>query len=815
MHPPLLQVLSSSLRSLTKTPLFTTFAALYLALAIGGNTAIFSVVNAVLLRPLPFMSSEQLFVIRDRYQGPGSEPQSFRVSSFNFLARRNLREFRRNGALQSVSFSLTGPTAERIAAAAVSADFLPTLGVEPLLGRGFHLDEERPGAGHVALISQSFWARRFGRDPGALRGKLLLDGEPYTIVGVLPLGFTFPFVEADVWVPLALDPADSSTPAHRRVHELTTVSRLAPGVSAEHARAALKGLSRQLSQEYADTHQGWEAELVSLHEYRVGNVRRRFITLQLAAAFLLLVACANLSNLLLVRAERRSGEVALRLTLGATRLHIARQLLAESLLLALLGGATGVLLALWLLGPLLSLAPLELPESLKAISLNQRVLGFSLGAALLSGLLSSLTPLLKTVRPDIYAALRQGTRSSGSRASQRVLNGLVVFEVALAVVLLVGAGLMLRSFQRLQTVNPGFAPSGSVAVKMTVADQRYPEGHQRSALARQMLERVEALPGVRAAGITTLLPMSSEPRFGTFHIQGRAAVSDSEVLFCRYALVSPGYLQTMRIPILQGRHFTESDLPGAPGVVIISRAMARQYWPDRNPLGSRIQRGQHPGPDTPWLTVIGIAGDVHDAGPSAALEPMYYLPYDQHAGTTVARTFSLVVRAESDPTGLIAGLRREISAIDRDLPLYEISTLEEILVRSLAQPRFSALLLGSFAGLSLFLALAGIYGVMSYFVSQRDREMGIRTALGACSSDVLRLVLRRGARLTLLGFLFGIAGALALVRLLSSQLYQVNLGDFLAIAGEITALAVVAMVATYIPASRATRIDPLIVLKSG
>ncbi len=787
-------------RMLLKRPGFAALAALTLAVGIGANTAIFSVVNTVLLRPLPYSDPDRLMLIRETKLPQFPE---FAIAPGNFLDWQSQQEtFDRFEAFRGFYYNLTGTGApERLRASRVTAGLFPTLGVQPALGRDFLAEEDRPGSDAVVIISHGLWQRRFGGDANIVGQPLQLNGRSYQVIGVMPESLRFLDRNAELWTPIAF--TDQERQNHGG-HYISAIARLKPGVTPEQAQTNLATIAARLEQQYPDTNAGWGIKLIPLFEAAVGEMRPTLWVLLGAVALVLLIACANVANLLLARASSRHKEIAIRSALGASRRRLVRQLLTESLLLALVGGAVGVLLAYWGLDLLLSLAPENLPR-MRDVSLDARALGYTFAVTLLTGVIFGLAPALQSSNPDLNETLKEGGRGSTGGRRQRVRSLLVVTEVALALVLLAGAGLMLKSFWRLQQVDPGFNAENALVVNVNLPPSKYADAQQQAAFFRQLLERTATLPGVQAVGATQSMPIINDFILGLV-IEGRPPAAPGDEPSTNYYAISPDYFRAMGIPLIRGRAFTERDTTGAPRVAIVNETFARRFFPDEDPIGKRIHVTN--GPET-FREIVGIVGDVRHYGlereaPAQAYEPYLQQPF---AG------MSIVVRTAADPANLSAAMRQEVFALDKDQPVASVRTLEEILAESVAQRRFSMFLLGLFGGIALLLASVGIFGVMNYTVAQRTHEIGIRLALGAQRRDILRLVVGQGMGLALIGVALGLVAAFAGTRVMASMLYGVSATDPLTFTGVALLLAVVAFLACYLPARRATKVDPMIALR--
>jgi putative ABC transport system permease protein len=800
---PLLQDLLYGLRVLGRRPGSTLAVILCLAVGIGANTAIFSVVDAALLRSLPYPDPDRLVVVRDLYRSEGEESET-PASAPNFLAweERN-RVFSHLAAINFRNYSLTadGAEAEHVRGVRVSRSLFPMLGVQPLRGRLFTADEDRPGAPLVALVGDSLWRRSFGADPGLVGRAINLNGEAYLVVGILPPEFRFPD-GVDVWMPARLDPAN--LPAW---HDLYVVARLEPGTGLEQAQADLGGIAGQLAAERPDSNAGWGVRLLPLRDVLVGDVRPALLILLGAVAFVLAIACANVANLELVRASERDREIAVRAALGAGRGRLVRQFLSESVLLALIGGGAGLLLASASLRPLVALSPVEV-AALREVSLDTGVLAFTLAVSVLTGLLFGLVPALKVSRPEVTRLLKEGARGSGGPGGRRFRALLVTAETGLALVLLVGAGLMLRSLWHLGDVPPGFEPKNLLTARIHLAGT-YAKPEQRSAFFQRLVGEAAALPGVQGAAITTTLPLAEENITDIFTVEGRPA-PPGEISMANSRMITPDYFGAMKIPLLAGRAFTDADDAAAPPVTVVSESLARRYWPGQDAVGKRVRKGG-PTSDSPWITVVGVVGDVKDTGLDLDPGPTWYRPFAQNAWFGA----NLVVRTAGAPLDAVPSVRSAVRAIDPGQAVFDVAAMEDLVAGSLSKPRFTAFLLLIFSGVALLLSGVGLYAVLSYSVRQRLQEIGIRMALGAQPSDVLGMVVRQGMALAGAGIALGIAAALALTRLLRAQLFGIGPTDPWTYAVLALGLAAVALAANLLPAWRAARVDPAVSLKSG
>jgi putative ABC transport system permease protein len=805
-----LQDIRYAARKLARTPGFTAIAAFTLALAIGATTAIFSVIDGVLLKPLPFRDPER--VVRVTNVRGGNRMVSSAPDFLDF--RKETKSFSSLAGIDNQAMNLTGGSEpERVQAARVSATFWSLLGVQPRIGRGFAPNEDAQSAGRVVVLSDGLWKRRFGADPRIAGKTISLDGNSYTVIGVAAPRFSFPD-RPDVWVPLVFS-SDDLNPGSRGGHWMGIIGRLAPNVTVAQADAEMVALTRRLEQQYPESNTGLSGAVIPMQEYLVGDVRPALYTMLGAVAFVLLIACANVANLLLVRAASRESEMAVRTALGAGAWRIVRQLVTESVLLAVVGGVGGTLLALWGVDLLLAMAPSGLPR-IDEVAVNGSVLMFTAGVTVVTGVLFGVFPAVQAARANVSGMLKEGMRgSSGGLASRRARSGLVMAEMALAVVLLVGAGLLIRSFSKLLAVDPGFRAERVVTFSIAAPDTKYGQYTQRRALVADLTERMKRLPGAQGAAVVTGLPLSNMMIRTSAHIVGTPQETPAERKITDVAFVTPGYFSTMGIPMVNGRDFSERDGSGAPVVAIVNQEFVKRYFPNENPLGKRLEIGWAQdtaatgGSVTLGGEIVGVVGNVKRRGLAQEVFPEMYASYMQ----PTFGNFSVVVRSTADPATVMAGIRAQVRELDRDLPVSELRQLSELVSASVSRPRFYTTLLGVFASIALILAAVGIYGVISYAVSLRTRELGIRIALGATGRQVSRLVLRQGVGLALAGVVLGGAGAYWLTRLLGTLLFGVTATDpltFLGVAGLLTAIAALAC---YIPARRAARVDPLLAMR--
>jgi putative ABC transport system permease protein len=786
-------------RILLKQPVFTLIAVLTLSLGIGANTAIFSLVNAVLLSPLPFAEPERLVWTWGEFSG-GNRASTSPPDFLDYRAQN--RSFEELAAIYFNSFNLTGAgEPERIIGNTVTTNFFQALGVKPVQGRAFLPEEEQSGRERVAIIGQGLWQRRFGGDPQIIGKPIQLDGRSHTVVGVAP-DATRVLQEAEIWTPLTFDDPGMKI---RRFHFLRAIGRLKQGMTLQQAQADIDSVAAGLEKLYPESNKDWRLRLVPMREYLVGQTRRPLYVLLGAVGFVLLIACANVANLTLAQASQRQKEVALRHALGASRMRLIRQMLTESALISVIAGTIGLLLAWWGSDLLRALAQDSIPR-VGEIAPDNRVLGFTLLVSLLTGVVFGLAPALQASRPDLNETLKEGGKGGGSGSrSGRARNALIVIEVAMALVLLVGAGLLIKSFRRLQEVDPGFDPRNLLTMRLFLPQSKYAEPQQRQAFFEQALKRIESLPGVQAVGTSTWIPtLGGGDTY--FTIEGRPFPDPNRKVTAFNPMVSHDYLRAMKIPLIKGRHFTEPETKEEKAkTVIINEAFARAYFADVEPLGKRliIDMGE------PWTCeIVGVAGDTAQFALNLGSLPTMYLP------SIRAGVAAVVVRASGDPLALTASVREAVREVDRDQPISNFRSMEQIMSSMAGGSRFGALLLGVFASVALLLSAIGIYGVIAYSVAQRTREVGIRMALGARGRSVLGLVIGQGMKFVLIGVGVGIAGALALTRVLSSLLFNVSATDPLTFVGVSTLLALVALLACYVPARRATQVDPMIALRS-
>lgn len=805
----LLRDLRHALRVMTQSPGFSLAAILTLALGIGAATAIFSMVDAVLLRPLPFAGQDRLVTVWGEV--PERNQAHVEVSLQDYEGwREGNRVFSGLALLAATDSDLAltgGDQPLHVRGRLVSANLFDVLGVRPALGRSFRPEEDRPDSQKVAVVSHGFWQRHLAGDAGVLGKTVSLDGEPHLVIGVMPADFRFPR-NVDLWIPAG---PLGTAPELKTIRVFEAIGRLNPGVSIEQAQADMTALSERLEEVHPQTNQGYRASVRPLVDEILGDTGPALLLLLAAVALVLLIACANVAGLLLARAASRQKETAVRIALGAGRPRLIRQLLTESALLALLAAAVGLFLA-WLgLRIVTAVGPADIPR-LDEVGIDARVLAFTLLVSLVTAVLFGLAPALQAARPDLTSSLKEGGKSSASLGSRRLRSLLVVAEVALALVLLVGAGLVIRSFLHLQRTDLGFKPESLLTMRITLYGDKRPEPHQWAAFYRDVAQRVEALPEVERASVVLLRPLSGPIGWDyDFQVEGQTPDEQKTNPTSNHERVSPGYFRTLGIPLVAGRDFTWSDGPEAPQVAIVNQSMARRFWPGQDPVGKRLRFGRPGGRQGPWMTVVGIVGDVRYRE-LQSVKPDVYVPFLQDPNWAM----DLVVRTASDPLSAASAVTAAVQEVDRDQPVSGITTMERALSDTVARPRLRSFILGVFAALALLLAAVGLYGIIAQSVAQRRQEIGIRIALGAGRPEVLRLVLRQGLGLTLAGLAAGLGLALAVgaTGWLSTLLYGVEPTDLVTFAAVPLVLLAVAVAASLIPALRATRVDPLTVLRA-
>jgi putative ABC transport system permease protein len=807
-----------AVRMLGKQPGFTVIAVLTLALGVGANTAIFSVVNAVLLRPLPFPDPDQLVALSSYDDRVGFTGDVDSVSYPNFADWRDQnRVFSHVAVYGNNSLTLTdGQEASHVQSISVSADLFPLLSVQPQLGRIFTAKEDEPGT-RVAILSHALWQRRFGSDPSILHRTVTLNGFPYQVIGVMPPGFEFPIQPEpiEIWTTVAgfreKQAGSQAMTEERGNNFLFAFARMKPGVRVERAQANLDLIAGSLAKQYSDSNAHSFVKVVPLLHAWVGHFRPALLMILASAGCVLLVACVNVANLLLARSIGRQKEIGIRSALGAQRSDIIRQLLTESLLLGLVGGLVGLLIAVWGVESLVRLLPANLPRA-SEISPDGRVLAFTIIISLVVGCLSGLMPAWRASHPNLAASLNESGRgSSESGRGLRLRGFLVVVEIVFALALLSGAGLLAQSFLRLREVKPGFDAHNVMTARVDVPDKNYGKPAEAAEFYRKLLERVSMLPGVTAASAAWWLPLSGNEI--TFDVQDpQHPMPEAQRPVSQMNAVAPDYFQVLHIPLVKGRTFTVRDDINAPRVMVVNETFARQFFPGQDPIGKRlIPSGSVEPGDPPLREIIGVVGDAKALTLMAKAKPQIYIPHQQFA----VQRMSLLIRTQNDPRGILPALRNSVAEVDKDVPLFRPRPLEEFVARSVAQPRFNALLVGLFSTVALLLSVAGIFGVMSYSVSQRTQEIGIRLALGAQRSDVLRLIVGQGMRLVVLGVGTGLLVTFGLTRLLQDLLYGISATDLSTLFMVSSLLSLVAFLACWLPARRASAIDPMVALREG
>jgi putative ABC transport system permease protein len=800
-----------------KNPGFIAIAVFALALGVGANTAIFSVVNAILLHPISYENPDSLVMVWEKSvkRGFGQIPTS--LPNFTDLRTDN-KSLEDLGAFADSNFNLTGgDQPERVVAVRVTASLLSLLGTKPSHGRLFLSGEDQPEAGRVLILSHHLWQRSFGANPNIVGQTVALNGDSYTVVGIMPSDFKFPpafsatvassqyaMPKADLWVPLIPEPLLKA----RDVRTFFMIGRLRPGVTPTAAQSEMNVIASRLQKEYAAVDADMQVDVIPLRQQITGDIRLALIVLFGAVGCVLLIACANVANLLLAKASGRQKEVAIRTALGATRLRIIRQLLTEGMMLGLAGGLLGSLLAILVMRQLVIFSPanVSIPDN---IGIDWKVLAFTLLLSLFTSFIFGLAPALQASKLDLNETLKEGGRgNSGGSQQNRLRSWLVVTEIALALVLLIAAGLMTKSFLRLQSVNPGFNPENLITLEMQLPESKYADKDRQAIFQKQLVQRLAQVPGVQSVGTVDNLPFSGNEFNAGLTIEGQPPLNAAERPRAFLRNVSPNYFESMEIPLRKGRTFADSDNANAPGAAIINETAARKFWPNEEPIGKRFKRGKADS-QNPWITVVGLVGAVSHTSLEVAAQPEVYLPFQQNPGLNL----TLIARTKSDPQAYAGAVRREVSALDNDLPVSNIKFMDEIIGKSVAQPRVYALLLGIFAGLALILASIGIYGVMSYTVIQRTHEIGIRMALGARPFDVVKLIVKQGMILGIAGIIIGLIVSFALTRVLASQLFGVTANDPITFIAISLLLMFVALVACYIPAKRATKVDPMVAVR--
>jgi predicted permease len=806
-----------ALRALVAAPAFTATAILSLAIGIGANTAIFSIVDALLLRPLPYADADRLVILWNRSPGLNITQDWFSTAQY-FDIKNNHRGFEQVAIAIGGNYNLTGSgDPERVGTIRVSSSLLPTLGQKAALGRVFVPAEDQPGATATAVLSYGTWTRRYGSDPGILGKKIILNGVSYEIVGVMPRSFSLPrevmptldgAEQADILVPLPM-PANAAT--NRDHEDYNIMGKLKPGISVEQAQTEMDTITARLRHDFPEVYPpngGLTFGIVPLLEQVVGNVRRTLYLLFGAVGFVLLIACVNLANLQLSRAIARQKEIAVCTALGASRARIIRQLLTESMLLALAGGAVGIAMAFGAIRLVHVLGPQSVPR-MNDLGIGLPALAFTIAVCVASSILFGLAPALRVSRVDVQTALQSTSRSSVGVSAiwgrgNNLRRTLVIAEIALCTMVLIGAGLLIRSFVRVAEVNPGFDPHNVLTLELTMTGQRYNNKPAILAAYRDICQRLESLPGVTAAGAVTSLPLSDMFAWGPITVEGRVPQAGEKFINADVRMINGHYFQAMRIPLREGRFFNEGDVADRPRVAVIDDFMAQQLWPNQDPIGKRLHIGGVNEPDSPWITVVGVVGRVKQYTLDSDSRIAYYLPQTQY----VTRAMNVVMRAGNDPTALAGAVKQQTHELDSDLSLYNVSTMQERFNRSLARRRFTMLVLGAFAAISLGLAVIGIYGLIAYLTGQGTREVGIRLALGATPANIVALIVRGGMTLALWGVGAGVGGAFVVSRLMRSMVFGVEATDAVTFVAVPTLLACIAFLASYIPARRASRIDP-------
>ncbi len=798
-----------AVRLLRKTPLFAVAAIATLALGIGANTAIFSVVNAVLFQPLPYPQPGRLVTV---WQSSLSNPDELTIASApNYLDwQQQNTVFERMAIYQQLEFNLAGQKEpEQVAGVRASGSLFPVLGFQPYLGRTFLPEEDQLGKNNVVVLSYGLWSRRYGADQGLLGKPIKINGESYTVVGVMPPQFQFPHSRFELWVPIAFNAEDQG----RGSQSFQVVARLNANATMAQAKTQMETIGRRLAQQYPEANATWGATIIPMSDVDVKQMRPLLFSLLGAVGFVLLIACSNVANLLLARSAARRKEFAVRTALGASRARVIRQLLIESAVLALAGGVAGVLLAHWsliLLGRILPKFLRFVPfRQLDAISMDFSVLAFVLIVSVITGILFGLAPALQASRTDLNESLKEGgARGSTGRRANRLRSLLVVSEVALALIVLTGAGLMIQTIARLSGVDPGLNPHNLLTMSVALPQADFYGAPERTRFCEDVEQHVGSVAGVQSVSAVSHLPLAGGGAGREFVIQGRPDPSPAETPSGNYSMTCPNYFHTMGIPILKGREFSSRDTLNSVPVVIINEGMARRYWPNEDPLGRHFKLG-NPRSPSPWLTVVGVVRDVHHWSLDYQIVPQMFRPYSQAAWPGM----TIVARTAGDPAVFTTAIRNAAASIDHEQPISDVRTMEFVIQDSLGFRRFPMLLLTTFAGVALLLAAVGIYGVMSYSVAQRTQEIGIRMALGAERSQVLRLVLSRSLQPVLAGVVIGVAGALALTRVLASLLFEVSPSDPFVFTAVALLLMAVALIASLVPALKAARVDPLIALR--
>src|SRR5215204_1431105 len=798
------------LRGLLKHPGFTAIVVITLALGIGASTAIFSIVNSVVLRRLPYRTADRIVAIQE-LNPEGKRGQSTSANFLDWRAQNTV--FEHLAAIKTTTTNLAlSDHAERLDLAQTNANFFDVFGIAPQYGRLFIPQDEQAGHEPVVVVSNALWQRRFGSDPSLVGKPITLDGRSYTVIGIAPAGFQYPD-KTELWLPpLRLVPElypDQDVTQTRRMGYLAAVALLKPGVSRQQAASEMETITARLRQQYPDTNNKRFNRVVSLHEHVVGDTNKLLWLLLGAVTFVLLIGCANVANLLLASGASRQKEMAIRAALGASRWRVIRQLFTESTILALTGGVVGLLIAFWGLAAITKLLPADFPR-LNEIHMDWQVLAFTFAASVLTGIVFGLAPALQISRSDVQEAIREtGRGTAGSLRQSRFRQALIVAQVALSVVLLAGAGLLFRSFMRLQSVNTGFVAQQVLTARLTPSGTNYVNDADFTKFYKQVIEKITAIPGVQDAGLINTLPLYKGPTSG-FRVEGRAVTTPDKWPSVNYRVVSPNYFRAMGIPVLQGRAYTDRDDANAPLVMIVNQQLAREVFPDENAVGKRITFGGTGSNGQPrWFEIVGVVANVRSLDLREEPNAELYFSAQQDLWPTM----SLVVRSSVEPAGLAGSVRQIVNEVDKSVPVADVKTMDHVVSESITQPRFNLFLLGLFGAVAMVLSAAGIYGVNAYTVTQRTHELGIRIALGAQVGDVLKMILGQGMAVIGIGLVAGLAAAFGLMRLLRSLLFGVGENDPLTFAAITLVLLLVALIACYIPARRATKVDPLVALR--
>lgn len=801
----LLQDVRYGLRLLRKSPVFALVVILTLALGIGANTAIFSVINGVLLRPLPFSQPDRVVSIFETNFSRGMTQETLSPANFLDLASQN-QVFSAVAAYLRGPIALTGRgDAVRLRVVSASPSLFDVLGVTPEIGRGFVAEDLSARNGHVAVVGHQLWATRFGRDAAILGQTIRLDGEEYVVVGVMPDQFQFPISGSDLWVPLLLN---DKIWAQRGAHFLSGIGRLKPGISQASAKADLATIGARLAAQYPKSNKGYGLGAIEFHQDLVGDVKPALLILLASVGLVVLIACANIANLLLARSSERDREVAIRSALGATPMRVRRQFLTESLMLSLMGAVVGVVVAAWVIKIILRFGPKDIPR-IQSIQLDSHVLMFSLLLAGATGVIFGILPAFRASRPQLNDSLKSGARVLGAHEGRVLRSSLVAGEIALSLVLLAGAGLLVRSFLRLEAVDPGFNPAGLLTFDLALPEIQYPDGTRVAAFSNDLLERLRSLPGVESAAIVKPAPLSGNDYSSSFKVKAQQPSPNDEERSAEVRIVSRDYFQTMQIPVLRGRVFQSTDRRDAPPVVIISRSAEKKFFPDGEALGQQMSFDARIGYDKVGGQIVGVVGDVHDLGLELEPPPDAYVLQDQ-AGVN---EINVLIRTKGDPISFAAAVRDKVRGLDGNLPIAAMSTMETALGDSLAQRRFYMLLLGIFAAVAIGLAAVGVYGVMAYSVSRRTQEIGIRLALGAKHQQLLSLLMRQAAFLVATGLVVGLIITAASGRILTGLLFGIRASDPLILLSSTCGLALIALLAGYVPLRRVLKVDPMIALR--